>query len=104
MKVFSNNFTQRFATGLLCLVLLAVMLFSGLFIVLEHKHDCSGEDCPVCLLLCVAEANLTCLGLAEHGAEEGPVLQNARISVWAQPYAQTCLYCSLVRLKVRQNK
>ena len=66
MKFFSNQFYQRFATGFLCMMLLTLMLFSCLLIVAEHKHDCSGPECPICSLIDQAEATLTCLGTAEH--------------------------------------
>ena len=47
----------------LSLLLVFVMLFSHLFVIAEADHDCSGEDCPVCLALAVIEEILKGLSL-----------------------------------------
>ena len=104
MKLFSNKHIQRRATILLCIALLAVMAFSSLFIVLEHEHDCSGADCPICFLLHQAEENLTCLGLAEHSFCEWAVSPAQIIKEWILPCCQFTIPFTLVHLKVRQNK
>ena len=65
MRLFNDNQRQKHATALLCVLLLAVMTFSSVFILLEHDHDCSGADCPVCLAIHQAKKNMTCLGLGE---------------------------------------
>jgi hypothetical protein len=41
MRLFNDNQRQKHATALLCVLLLAVMTFSSVFILLEHDHDCS---------------------------------------------------------------
>ena len=104
MKIFSNNITQRFATALLCMVLLALMLFSGLLILIEHEHDCSGKECPVCALIDQAEATLTCLGVAEPISEAWVEFSNEKPHAWIRPSAPTHSSFTLVQLKVRQNK
>ncbi|MBO7620961.1 MAG: hypothetical protein J6T06_10645, partial [Victivallales bacterium] len=65
MRLFNDNQRQKHATALLCVLLLAVMTFSSVFILLEHDHDCSGDDCPVCLAIHQAKKNMTCLGYGE---------------------------------------
>ena len=104
MNVFSNHSTRRFATALLCMVLLTVMLFSCLVVLIEHKHDCAGKECPVCALIDQAEANLTCLGMAEHISGECPLLPGSRFITRSARRLPGGISVTLVQLKVRQNK
>lgn len=105
MRLFNDNQRQKNATALLCVLLLAVMTFSSVFILLEHDHDCSGADCPVCLAIHQAKKNMTCLGLGEGNMTASlpsqiPSLQQHRF------YAavSAAVPATLVFLKVRQNK
>ena len=105
MRLFNDNQRQKHATALLCVLLLAVMTFSSVFILLEHDHDCSGADCPVCLAIHQAKKNMTCLGLGEGNMtasvpSQAPSLQQHRFYA-AVP---TAVPATLVFLKVRQNK
>ena len=105
MRLFNDNQRQKHATALLCVLLLAVMTFSSVFILLEHDHDCSGADCPVCLAIHQAKKNMTCLGLGEGNMtasvpSQVPSLQQYRFYA-AVPAA---VPATLVFLKVRQNK
>ena len=43
-----NTMTRK---QILVAVLCAVMLFSALFIALEAHHDCTGEECAICVQL-----------------------------------------------------
>ena len=104
MKLFSNHITQRFATAFLCIMLLTLMLFSCLLILVEHGHDCSGNECPICNLIDQAEATLTCLGTAEH-IPNGWILLSKEHSVSrARPLQPASILITPVHLKVRQNK
>ncbi|MBQ6521108.1 MAG: hypothetical protein IJI14_20565 [Anaerolineaceae bacterium] len=38
--------------------MLAGMLLSVCFIAAEADHDCSGEDCPICVFLTLCEQNI----------------------------------------------
>ena len=105
MRLFNDNQRQKHATALLCVLLLAVMTFSSVFILLEHDHDCSGADCPVCLAIHQAKKNRTCLVLGEGNMtasvpSQVPSLQQHRF------YAavSAAVPATLVFLKVRQNK
>ena len=105
MRLFNDNQRQKHATALLCVLLLAVMTFSSVFILLEHDHDCSGADCPVCLAIHQAKKTVTCLGLGEGNMTaslptQTPSLQQHRFYA-AVPAA---VPATLVFLKVRQNK
>ena len=49
---------------ILSVLLLIFSIFSLAFISIESHHECSGEDCPVCYVICIAETNLKLLSLA----------------------------------------
>ena len=105
MRLFNDNQRQKHATALLCVLLLAVMTFSSVFILLEHDHECSGADCPVCLAIHQAKKNMTCLGLGEGNltaavSSQVPSLQQHRFYT----VVQAAVPATLVFLKVRQNK
>ena len=42
---------KRIAAALLGLLLLSLLLCSAFYVAAEAEHDCTGEDCPVCLSL-----------------------------------------------------
>ena len=46
---------NRTASAALALLLVMSILFSVGFIAAEAGHDCSGEDCPVCVCLSLCE-------------------------------------------------
>lgn len=54
--------------ALMLLVLLLFLLTSVFFIAHEADHDCTGEDCPVCALIQIAESNLRQLGTGAPAA------------------------------------
>ena len=105
MSLFNNNQRQKHATALLCVLLLAVLTVSSVFILLEHDHDCVGHDCPICLAIHQAKKNMTCLGLGE-----GNMATAAPSPIPSMNQCRFCTAMSLVRpatlvfLKVRQNK
>lgn len=47
----------------LAVILLVFSIFSVAAISLEKNHQCSGENCPVCFVIAVAEQNLKLLSL-----------------------------------------
>lgn len=56
MAYFTKN--KRIYAYLAALLVTAVLLLSGLFIVTYAQHDCTGEDCPVCAELQVCAATI----------------------------------------------
>lgn len=48
----------------LAVLLMAFSIFSVAYISLEKNHDCSGDDCPICYVINVAEQNLKLLSFA----------------------------------------
>ena len=53
---------KRLATGIMGLMMLAVVLLAAFFIAVEAGHDCSGEDCPICLCMEQCENTLRNMG------------------------------------------
>ena len=49
---------------LIAAALLALTVFSIFFSASERFHECHGDDCPICLLLQIAEQNIKLLSLA----------------------------------------
>ena len=47
----------------LAVLLLVFSIFSVINIALERKHECSGENCPICFVISTAEQNLKLLSL-----------------------------------------
>ena len=39
---------KKTGSGLLCVTLILVTLFSAFFLIREAGHDCSGGNCPIC--------------------------------------------------------
>ena len=55
--------TRNIIAFIITLGLCLVVLWSSMFIVIEAEHDCSGEDCPVCLCIAVCGSLLRLLSL-----------------------------------------
>lgn len=53
---------MRIVAGVMSLALTFLVLFSSFFIAKEADHDCTGEDCPVCVCLQLCEKTLHQIG------------------------------------------
>ena len=105
MSLFNDNQRQKHVTALLCVLLLAVLTLSSVFILLEHDHDCAGHDCPICLAIHQAKKNMTCLGFGEGNmaiAAPSPIpsINQCRF----RAVVPAAVPATLVLLKARQNK
>ena len=62
--------TRRFLAAVGAALLLCLQAFSAAYIVHESDHDCSGEECPVCLQIhqCFANFQLTDPGASVESA------------------------------------
>lgn len=49
MKKFA--YTKRAVAMLLCVIIAAAFLLAALFTSAHFHHDCTGNDCPVCMLV-----------------------------------------------------
>lgn len=49
---------KRIISGIIAIMMFAVIMISSLFIAIEADHDCCGEDCPICSFVTVCENTL----------------------------------------------
>ena len=49
---------KRTAAGILGMLILFIILFSSILIASEVKHECTGEDCPICACIQQCENTL----------------------------------------------
>ena len=45
--------SKRIVVGIMGIMLLVVVLFSTFYIAHEAAHECTGDDCPICV--CIAQ-------------------------------------------------
>ena len=46
---------KRITAAAMGILLLAVILFSSVYIAAETGHDCTGDDCPICACIQICE-------------------------------------------------
>ncbi len=93
----------RIVAALLLAALVAIGVFSTLFIAHAAGHDCSGHDCPVCALVVVCESNLRLIGSGYAPVSSAMV---AAVILFAAPTALAVrhrTHVTPVSLKVRLN-
>lgn len=82
--------------------LIFILLFSSVYIGMEYDHDCTEDNCLICLTIQLCEQNLKQLS-------SFPALTSyaVAISLWllftATGYIQQKIQKTLVNLKVRLN-
>lgn len=102
MKSFTN---RRRVTALGLVVALTVILFlSSLFVITHLKHECTGEDCPVCARINVC---MTALHMIAEAVGLGSVIICAYVFIKKivihYLVGLFLLPASLVRLKIRMD-
>ena len=55
--------TRRAIVIVISCLFILMLLFSHLFILAEADHDCSGENCPICEVILIAEKTLRGISL-----------------------------------------
>ncbi len=70
MRHVSNRRRFKTIACVLGLMMLAVILFSSVYIAIESDHECCGDGCHVCACLRLCENTL-------HGTVIGPVTRYA---------------------------
>ena len=62
----SNNISEskRILSFVMGIIMLVMILFSGFYIAHEIDHDCSGEDCPICICITQCESLLELISCA----------------------------------------
>lgn len=97
-----NSRKMRLLSGIACTMLVTVMLVSLFYIVKEEDHQCTGEDCPVCVCIHQAEQTLRNLGTGLAAAVCVPLTVTGGIPV-VSGYRPAVRGSSLVAQKVRMN-
>ena len=68
------------AVSLIVLVVFSLVIFcSSVFIIVHADHDCTGEDCAVCIALAECHKNLNMPGTAAAGALKLPMMLCAAV-------------------------
>ena len=97
------NTTKQKKTALIICIILVFITFASLFyIVKEEKHDCRGEDCPICVCLHQAEQVLKNLGTGKSEAQTTGMIRLFVSFILPVCYA-LFRATSLVSQKVRLN-
>ena len=89
-----------------CLFLVLFMIVSSALLAREasHPHECTGDRCPICLVLAQAEQTRRAFGLALLALALFALIQAARRSrhIPAAVFAPSGL--TLIGLKIRLNR
>ncbi|MDR0400997.1 MAG: hypothetical protein LBH51_08650 [Treponema sp.] len=96
------NLSRRtiLAAALAAAWLALAVVFAGIFIIEEHDHDCSGEDCHICLELQIARWMVEAFGRLGAAMAAGAFI--SRAGSWVKP--QSFFYGrNPVELKIRFN-
>lgn len=89
--------------AVLAAVFIAFTVFSVFFVAAEAGHDCSGDDCPICFVIQVAEQNVKLLSLALCAAGVSLVRHCFALKLSFKNSYQTSFNNSLISLKTRLN-
>ena len=82
---------------------IAFTVFSVFFAAAEAGHDCSGDDCPICFVIHVAEQNVKLLSLALCTAGVSLARHCIASKIPFKNSYQTFFNNSLISLKTRLN-
>lgn len=98
----SINKSQRIAATILSIAILVVVLFSSFYLAAEENHDCTGEDCPICVCIQQYENNIRQM----VNEEITNVLANLLVMFFLLPIYIRAIFVfkpTLVTQKVRLN-
>ncbi len=62
MEAYGIKKRDRFLYGFICILLIVFTVFASFYIASETLHECSGEECSVCICLKICEALLRAAG------------------------------------------
>ncbi len=99
----SRNITWvKTLSALLGLFAALFVLVSGIFLIHEIRHDCSGEDCPVCAAMeqCEEAVRTLCTGLVILAAV---ILSALPLLISGSRPSHPVLSCTPVSAKTRIN-
>lgn len=89
--------------AVLAAVFIAFTVFSVFFTAAEAGHDCSGDDCPICFVIQLAEQNVKLLSLALCAAGVYLARHCFASKISFKNSYQTSFNNSLIFLKTRLN-
>ena len=101
MNISSHNRRQSAAVAL-CGMILAVLLISMSYIVVESHHDCIGEGCPVCEMLELCQHTIQKIGAVVFISVVfifASALESYKVIIYFFVFENS----TLVRQKVRMN-
>ncbi len=93
--------SKKVAAGIIAFMMLVVILFSVFFIAAEARHDCSGENCPICACIQQCENTLNQLGdgiVCQADVIIPAIILFAAIFFSARTFCQDTLITRKVRL------
>lgn len=62
MRGFGASESKKISSLIIALLLSVLVLFSAFYIIAESSHDCTGEDCPICVCIQICEHTLHQIG------------------------------------------
>ncbi len=93
---------RKALAGVIGMMMLVIMLFSGFYIAVEAEHDCTGDDCPICacIQLCINTLRGFTYGITAAFSAAVPVLP---ILFTALIFCSVLLRETPISRKVRMN-
>ncbi len=97
-----GNNSGKIMVSCMAIFLLLALFYSHVFISTHIHHDCSGEGCPVCAEIRIAEAIVQQIGSALHTVMY--LVAFVSITIGSISIAnQVTLFHTPVEMKVRMN-
>lgn len=59
-----NQKTKGITAWIVTVVTVIVLLFSAFYLVEHAEHDCTGSECPICMVMAQCSNNLKAIGTA----------------------------------------
>lgn len=94
---------QRMTALLVCIAIVFVTFFSVFFIAIEANHDCTGEDCPICVCIHTAENTLKEIGNSLAGVVAVIIAPVVLLLFFKGILLSSFCHPTLVSIKVRLN-
>ncbi len=91
---------KNLIAGVICAAFVFIFLFSVIFIAVEGDHDCTGEDCPICMEIQACIQTLQTLGTALSSFILLATVIYISVIRTANSYQRSALH-TLVTLKVK---
>lgn len=99
------NQRRHVIAAIICAIMLLSMFVSSAYVVHEatHRHECTGEDCPICQFIAQVEQLRRGFGMVLLALLLARFALAARREVRAPERAAVPALCTLVGRKIRLN-